>query len=492
MLVKLRNLGKQTFVYGIGSVLNKLLGFILLPFYQNFVSIGNFGNLVYFETIILFLSAVLTFGIGPAHQRFFYSEKENKTYGIYLFNNFFGCFLLALVAILPVLFFSQGAAGAICGDSNQSVYLQITMWIVLSEVLYIFPLQILQYEEKPLLYLLCNAMKLILSFGLTIFFLVHLQLGYKGILLARLIGGATILLASVSFVVLPKCKFVLDIPSVIKSIRFGLPMVISNLGYTLFMVSDRFMLNWLSTNEEIGKYGFGLKIANFINLIIIQTIGMSYFPSVMSNESKENNIRYYGKMLTYYSFITAFTILGFLIFYKDILWIVGKNKDYWEGLKVVPILSLSFMIMGMNYFVGVGLFLKNQTKYYLIPSFSAASVNIVMNYFLIPKYGMMGAAFSIISAQIIYTSLLAYFSAKQMKINFEWGKIFLIYLISISFFEIYQFLRIDNFWIKTIIGIAFLTAFPIVLYILNFFEAIEIQRLKEGLVKFFIRIKNIL
>lgn len=490
MLSKLRNLGKQTFVYGIGSILNKLLGFILLPFYQTYIPIGNFGNLVYFETIILFLTTILNFGISPAHQRFFYIEKEKNTYGIYLFNNFFGCFALAFFSLVPMLLFSSPIAGFLCGDADQSVYLQITLWTVLTEVLYIIPLQILQYEQKPLSYLIYNAGKLILSFGMTILFLVNLQLGYKGIMLARLAGGTLILLITIVLVILPRCTFKIDLNSIRRSVIFGLPFVISNLGYTLFMVSDRFMLNWLSNSEEIGKYGFGLKIANFINLIVVQTIGMGYFPSIMSNESKDDNMRYYRKMLTYYCFIVAITILGFLFFYKDLLWIAGKNKEYWEGLKVVPILSLSFMIMGMNYFVGVGLFLKNQTKYYLIPSFSAAFTNFVMNYFLIPVYGMMGAALSIISAQIIYTGLLTFYSSKQMKIHFEWGKITLIFVLGIGFFELEQLSTNSNILINSIWRLVILVIFPIILYKLNFFESIEIQRLKEEINKLWLRLRN--
>jgi O-antigen/teichoic acid export membrane protein len=146
------------------------------------------------------------------------------------------------------------------------------------------------------------------------------------------------------------------------------------------------------------------------------------------------------------------------------------------------------MIMGMNYFVGVGIFLKNQTKYYLFPSLSAAIINIALNYFLIPRYGMMGAAFSILSAQTIYTTLLALFSSKHLAIHFEWGKVFLVFLISIIFFEIDQFLRIGNFWINMLTGFLILLAFPLILYKFNFFETIEIRRLKEGLQKLFTRI----
>lgn len=492
MLQKLKSLGKLTAVYGIGSILNKLLGFILIPLYNKQIPIADFGILVVFETTILLLTAILSFGLNAAHQRFFYLEHQNRTYGRYLFNNFFGGFLLVLLSIAPILFFAKSFSSLLFPGENQFTNLKISMWIVVVEILYIIPLQYLQYKEKPIPYLLYNALKLALSFALTIFFVKSLKMGVEGILYARLIGGAVTVLITVFAIVLPQCNFKVDLQSIKKSIKFGFPMVISNIGYTLFMISDRYLLNWLSTNEETGKYGFGLKIANFINLIFVQTIGMSYFPSVMSNESKENNVRYYRKMLTYYCFIIGFLVLGFLLFYKDILWIVVTDKKYWEGLRVVPILSLSFMVMGMNYFVGVGLFLKNQTKYYLVPSFSALTLNIALNVLLIPEYGMMGAGISVIAAQIVYTGLLAYFSGKHFKISFEWNKVLTIYILAILSFIGFESLNIHHFWVSLLVRLGILSLFPFILYKLNFFEQIEIQLLKEGIIKVLLRLKHAL
>jgi O-antigen/teichoic acid export membrane protein len=483
MLNKLKSLGKQTAVYGAGSILNKMLGFALIPMYLKYVPIGSFGNLVYLETIIIFLSAFLNLGIGPAIQRFYLNEREQNTHGIFLFNNFFGCLILALLAITPVLLFSGTLSQILCKNAAQSVLFRISMWTVLVEVLYALPLYVLQFEEKPFQYLFYNVIKLCLGFGITILMVVHFSMGIEGVFMARLIAGGIALALTVGFVILPRCKFVLDISSVVKSIRFGFPMVVSNLGNTLYVLSDRVMLNWLGTEEMVGKYGFGLRIANFINLIFVQTIGMSYMPSIMSDESKAGNLRYYRKMLTYYCFLMAVLILGFLFFYRDALVIVGNNKEYWEGLKVVPVLALSFMIIGMNIFLGVGLFLKNQTKYYIIPTFSAVLVNIGLDFILIPACGIIGAAYSVVAAQIVYTGLLAWFSSKQMAIGFEWGKIMLIYFFAIVIFGVNQFLNIPNFWIASAVKLLLIAAFPYILYKFNFFEAIEMESLKKALNK---------
>jgi O-antigen/teichoic acid export membrane protein len=210
-------------------------------------------------------------------------------------------------------------------------------------------------------------------------------------------------------------------------------------------------------------------------------------PSVFSKEKEENNTRYYRKMLTYYCFLIAFIILGFLFYYKDLLALVAKNKDYWDGLAVVPVLSLSFMVMGMNYFVGIGLYLKNKMHHFLLPSVTAVILNIIMNYMFIPLWGMMGAAYSTLLSQIIYTAILSIIAGKQLKVGFEWFKILLIYSLAIALYVGNQFTVSLNFFVAFFIRLLLLGIFPIVLYKLNFFERIELMRLREGIGKIFNR-----
>jgi O-antigen/teichoic acid export membrane protein len=472
-------------------MLNKMLGVLLIPIYMKFIGISDFGILAIFEITITFFATVLHFGIHSGHQRYFYIEKENKTYGVFLFNNYFGNLILDLILILPLLFFSKGIALVLFNNSAQSLNFQIALWIAMTELLFYIPLQVLQYEEKTFSYLFHNSLKLIISFVLTYYLVVYESMGLEGILYARLVGNVISTLTTMLFVILPRCVFRVNFPSLRKTIIFGAPLIISSLSYIIYAISDRYMLNWLSTEAETGKYAFGFKIANFINLIFVQAIGTSYFPSMLSNEAKDNNTRYYRKMLTYYCFLMSVVILAFLFFYKDILWIVGKDKAYWDGLAVVPVLCLTFMIYGMNYFVSIGVFLKNKTKSYLLPSISTAIINILLNLYMIPAFGMMGAGYSTLIAQIIYVTQVSYFSSKLYKIQFEWGKIMTIFMISIAMFLLNQFLAIRNFWLASFERLILLFVFPMILYKLNFFEKIEVQRLKEGSYKLLKKIKTL-
>jgi O-antigen/teichoic acid export membrane protein len=485
MLGQLRKLGKQTAIYGLGNILNKMLGFILIPLYFRFIPIGDFGNLAVMEITILFLTSILHFGIFSGHQRYFFIEKGKNNYGTFLFNNYSGNVVITLILIVPFLVFSSRVSILFFENVSQTENLRIMFWIVVAEILCTLPFQILQFEEKPIRYILLNVFKLVLSFLLTIYFVKSLSLGIKGILFARLTGGATTALIMLLFVIIPRLKFKWDISLLWLSIKFGLPAIAGNIGYLIFQMNDRYMLNWLSTDIETGKYSFGFKIANFINLIFVATVGMSFMPSVFSKEKEENNSRYYRKMLTYYCFLIAFIILAFLFFYKDLLALMAKNKDYFDGFAVVPILSLSFMVMGMNYFVGIGLFLKNKMHLFLIPSLAAVVLNIIMNYFFIPLWGMMGAAYSTLISQIIYTAILTVTSGKQLKIGFEWFKILMIYTLAIALFLGNQLTASLNIFLATPVRLLLLAVFPLVLYKLNFFEKIEILRLREGIGKIF-------
>jgi O-antigen/teichoic acid export membrane protein len=487
MLGQIRKLGKQTAVYGLGSILNKMLGFLLIPIYNKFIPIGDFGDLAVMEITILFLTSVLHFGIFSGHQRYFFLEKEENNYGAFLFNNYAGNIILTLVSILPFFIFSSRLSQLFYGNFSQTENLKIVFGIIIAEILCVVPFQILQFEEKPVRYLLLNAFKLIFSFFLTRYFVRDLSMGIEGILYARLTGAASTALISLLFIIIPRLKIKWDLSLLWLSIKFGLPAIAGNIGYLIFQMNDRYMLNWLSNPMETGKYSFGYKIANFINLIFVSTIGLSYMPSIFSKEKEENNTRYYRKMLTYYCFLIAFIILGFLFFYKDLLALVAKNKEYWEGLAVVPVLSLSFMVMGMNYFVGIGLYLNNKMHHFIIPSLVAVVLNILMNWFFIPRWGMMGAAYSTLCSQILYTAILTLTAGKQIKIGFEWVKILLIYFLAIALYMGDQMTSTLNIFLAYAIRLALLAIFPVVLYKLNFFEKIEIIRLREGISKVFDR-----
>lgn len=483
MLDKVRKLTKNTAIYGFGNALNKLLGIILIPMYTGYISIADFGILAVMEITILALIQILNFGTVNGHQRYFYIEKGKGEYGVFLFTLFVGCLLVSVAALLPGFLFSESLSHLLFGRSEFGFLLILTLIITLIENQYTFPLQVLQFEERPVPYLVLNIGKLVVSLGLTIYMVVSLKMGLYGIMWARLIGAAIFFVISYFWVIMPRLTYRFSLTKMTESMRFGLPVIVSSFGFLALQMGDRYMLNWLSTEAATGQYSFGQKVANIINLIFVQSIGISYLPNIFSQENAENNSRFYSKMLTYYTFILSWFVLFFLLFYKALLLPLVSNMEYWDGLSVVPMLSLSFIILGMNYFLIVGIFLKNRTMLYIIPSFSAGISCLVLLYFLIPVMGIEGAALANLLAQVVSTGLIAIITMRLYKVSFEWKKVFILLGLATALFLAGATVNFDNLLLRSAYRLVLIIAYPVLLFYLRFFEPIEIETIKNGLLK---------
>jgi O-antigen/teichoic acid export membrane protein len=284
-------------------------------------------------------------------------------------------------------------------------------------------------------------------------------------------------------VLVPRMLARIDLNKVRMTMHYGLPMSVSLIGYLIFASSDRYMINWLLDERQTGMYGFGFKIANIV-MLLVQSIGIGYLPAMYQQEKEVDNIRFYRKMLFYYAFIMSYATLFFLFFYKILLWPIVHNKEYWSGVQIVPVMSLAFLIMGMNYFVNLGLTLKNKTRYYIIPTFVAALVNIGLNFIFIRRFGFIGAAYSALISQSLNTALIAIIANRFMPIRFEWKKIFTVLTLSLLIFLIGTKIDSEYKTLVLIIRIILLIIFPYILYKLKLFEAIEVQRVREGIAKY--------
>lgn len=491
MLSKVRTIGTNTIYYGLGNILNKSLGFLLIPVYARHIPIEQYGILAILELIILLLLAILNFGITSGHERFFFIEKEKNEYGKFLFNNVTGLLIFSVVTLILIAIARYQVSMFFWGNDHYSWYIFLVVLIAFAELNNVIPLQILQYEQKPVAYIVTNFVRLGISVFATIFFVVYRNMGIEGVLYGRLTGSGVIMVFQIFTVVLPRIVASVDFTKVTQTIRYGLPFTVSMIGYLIFASSDRYMLNWLLDEGQTGMYGFGYKISNIV-MILVQSIGIGYLPSMYQQEKKSDNTRFYRKMLFYYITVMSYSVLFFLFFYKIILWPVVQNSEYWSGVIIVPVMSLAFLIMGMNYFVNVGINLKNKTRYYIIPTFISAAINIGLNFILIRRFGFLGAAYSALISQTINTILITVISNHFMPVGFEWRKIFTVLIISVIFFLIGFIIEPDSRALLAVIRIALLMLFPLILYKLNLFESIEIQRAREGIIKLRMRIYGFL
>ena len=485
MKEKIKQISQNTLIYGLGNTLNKFMGVFLIPMYAAFIPINQFGVMAIFEMTILFLANIITLGIPSGHEIYFFKEKENGEYGVFLFSNVLFLLIISSLILSIFILFSPQLSYIIIGDDKNSRIMVLVCVALFFDVNNQIPLHQLQYENRAVQYILQNLTRLLISLGIAVYLVVVMKLGIEGIFWGRIWGGILLFCWQLFANLIPKIIFSFQWRKVKLAISYGFPVILSSLGFLLFLMSDRYLVNIILGNADAGKYSFGYRMASII-LVFTQAIGVSYLPTLFFNEKKHDNKRYYIKMLTYYSFVTSWIIMVFLFFYKIPLWPLVKNKEYWDGLMVVPVLCFAFIIQGMISFAGVGVSLTNKNRYVILPTFMIAVFNISINILLLHRFGILVAALSALVSHILLVLTNSYYSRKFYHIGFEWRKVVSAVLIcSLLVFlghTCFQSTDISRLILRLIL----VSLYPIVLYYLKFFEEIEILTLKNLLKSRFI------
>jgi len=337
----------------------------------------------------------------------------------------------------------------------------------------------LRAKERSGLYATGNIIKIALTLGFNIYFVAFARIGVRGILYSYLIGDGVLFLLLLPLNIremIPK----FDSHILKTAFVFGFPLIFTSLAGMLLNMGDRYIVKLLVDYREVGLYNLGYKIAGILNVLFIQSFSLALLPIAYKMYGQKGDKRYYSKMLTYFVFVLCWAGLALTLFGREIVELLALNPDYWAAYSVVPYIVLGYIFSGARSVVNLGLYLKRKTSYIAYNTVGAAILNIGLNFLLIPKYKMMGAAIAtVISFFALY--VVTYFTANRFyKVPYENRKIIQMITVAVALFIVSMFSSDMILWARILTKILMLLLFPFILYPLNFYEAIEIERIKDG------------
>lgn len=181
-------------------------------------------------------------------------------------------------------------------------------------------------------------------------------------------------------------------------LSFTLPLLFHGLGGLIFSQSDRIMISKLQNDEMLGIYSVAYALCNVI-VIIQGALNVSWVPFYMDYKKQNNKEEILQHSKRYIKFFTILCI-GFVLLAFDVFKLMAPEK-YWSGMTILPILVLSFYF-GYLYLFPVNFeFFHCKTKLIPIATMIAAVINIGVNFILIPKYGLVGAALGTLVAHFL-------------------------------------------------------------------------------------------
>ena len=478
MLNKLIYTVKQTIIYSLGNISTKLIGLILLPLYTSHLTTEEYGIFAILEVTSQLFTVALGFRLSTAMLRFSSSEKseEKKKTIVYI------AFISTIIGVILLNFifqpFSKNLSVLFFGHAQFKSYFKILFLWSSFDIFNRLIFDYLRLKDRSVFYMIITIIKVTIILIFNIYFIAYLNLGVKGIIISQLIGCI-----SVFVIVLPKIlkslSYKFDISVFKEMFKYSFPLIFSGISVLLLAMGDRFILKYYLSYSEVGIYSLGYKIAGLINMLLIQSFQLGFLPIAFKMYSKPDAKRYFSKVLTYYTFILIFVSLGLSFFSKEIIMLLSKNQSYIIAYTVVPIITLAFVFKGIQYVFSIGLHYAKKTHYNATIVSVLVIVNLGINVLLIPLIGMYGSAVAAVISNLGMMLLFYHYSQKLYNIPFEIKKVFIMFAVGFILFGISTLSNYLNIYFGVILKFLLFISFPFVLYLLKFYEPIEVASIRN-------------
>ena len=477
MLDKIKTTTKNSIVYGFGNMAGKLSGVILLPLYTKFLTIEEFGLVALYEVIFQLLSILAAFGMKSSLMRYYWDKDYKDNTKVLVFNSLLVILVLSLLT-LTISGFILNSFSQLIFDVQVSKELNVIFVVsTLIRVLSDFILLLLRIQHKAKKQTRYQLISLVLTVGLTWFFIKYAGLDLIGIFLALAISHATINLLLLPYLI-RNIRINLNLGYVKEMFRYGVPLSFASLLTIILVLSDRFILNHFMDLGVVGNYSLAYKITNIIHVIVITSFMHSYVHVFYKEMDQENAGRFYSKILTYFSFVIMFMSMLIVVFAKEVIKVLSKtNSDYWDSIDLIPYLIIGIIIAGIRQIITLPLTKDKKTRIISAITIAASFLNLGLNFLLIPRFSAVGAAIATNISQLFALIYLYSASRKGTIIQYEIGKILKCFavaavLTAVSFF-IYE---IDLVWRLLLKSALVMIYFPL-LYYMNFFEKVELEKI---------------
>ena len=403
----LKALAKDTVIYGLSSIVGRFLNYLLVPLYTAKMSAesGGYGVVTNMYSYTALLLVILVYGMETTFFRYSNKEDENpqKVYSTILTSVGFTSFLFVAL----VMMFLNPISGAM-GYADHPEYIAVMAMVVAMDAFQSIPFAYLRQQKRAIKFASLKLLFIILNIGLNLLYFVALPELYKtypdviGTIYNPTVGvGYVFYLNLVCTSVIMLCmlpelrgfRWSFDPKLLRRMLTYSMPILVLGIAGILNQTADKILFPFIyegaDAKSQLGIYGAASKIA-MIMAMILQAFRYAYEPFVFGKSRDKDSKESYAVAMKYF---VIFTLLAFLVVmgYLDIIkYIIAP--DYWDGLKVVPIVMAAEIMMGVYFNLSFWYKLTDKTMWGAVFSGIGCAVLIAVNVIFVPKYGYMACA----------------------------------------------------------------------------------------------------
>ena len=428
MKQRLKQLGKDSLVYGLGGILARGIGFFLLPLYTRIFTPADYGLIEMLGVINGFLGSLLVMGMDSAQSFYFFEQKERGISeqakvitAILQLRILWGVPLLLLAMLMAPLLNESFFRGQLKWEHFAAAFIGTFFLQLMSQSAEVFRLL-----YKPTSYIGITLTQTIISTTIAVILITYVNWGILSIFVGTAVGSS-----------LTACTGWYKIRAYVnwskwhrdwwpKLVKFGLPLVPTGLVMWVMNSSDRWFIAYYNSPEELGLYAVGAKFAMLVALAT-QIFRQACWPLAMDAMHSEDGPELFRTIARLY-LGGGFSLIILLTALSPWLIKVLTSPAYYSSYPIVGILAFSSVFYGFVLISGIGLWKAEKTWLITLSLAIGSVVNILINLGLIPKYGMLGASIATSVAMLITNFILLALSENFYYVGFAF-KIMLLQLV---------------------------------------------------------------
>jgi len=493
---KLKRLGSESLIYGLSSILGRLLSYLLQPYYAHQFDPAQNGIQSVVYSYIPIISIALYLGMDVAYMRNAAQVKDAPLRERQrAFSMSFGMVLAVGGAVAALAFAAAPSlAPALRLDTPSFRYM---VAIVYTDALLAVPYAHLRMTNRSLRYAILRLLFVGISVGLNVALIGYLHWGVEGIFLANLVANVAVLVL-----------FLGEIsghfrPATLRGApwkalwKYALPIMPAMLAVMLVENGDRIVLNYLpesiarslyhmTSKDVVGIYGFNYKLGVAM-LLVVQMFRMAWTPFSLQHAKQAGAPELFSRVLTALMLICGAVFLGVSVLLPSLIQVPAVHHypkaGYWLGLPIVPVILLGYVFSGMYTVVTAGLYIERKTS--VLPWIAGVGAVLNIGICLVAErhWGMVGVAWATPVAYAVMAALGAWQSNRAFPVPYEWGRLVHLGAIVAAIFAADRWITHAGLAPLSVGGVgaklALLLAFPLLLALTRFFRHGEMDVLRR-------------
>ena len=425
VLARLRSLARDTAIYGISTIVGRLLTFLLVPFYTNVLPPGSYGVVATAYSYIAFFVILYGWGMESAYFKFASTGElgdESQTFGtaqtaLLATSVLFSGLLLALAEPL-------GSVGGL--GTEGATIVRYAAAILFFDTMALLPFAVLRLARRAKRFAGLRLVGIVVNVALNVVLLVVLRQGLMGIFVANIASSALVFL-----LLMPewrgRFRLAIDRPVLRAMAAFALPYIPAGAASMVVQVIDRPILLALMDEATVGIYQASYRLGIFM-MLVVSMFDYAWRPFFLAHADDPDAQELFARVMTWFVAAGGLVVVGVSLLVRDLaaIHLFGRrliHPAYWGGLSIVPLVLLGYLLNGVYVNLMAGVYIRKRTGVLPWVTGAGALANVATNLALIPSMGMMGAAVATLVAYAVMAGGLFAVVRRFYPVPYEGGRL---------------------------------------------------------------------